>query len=511
MDSDRTGYSSGEQANGQADSQQAPEGSGEPAGGGGQGYQPGPVPVASNGSHEALVERLRGGGGFHYGSDRAITNPPNWYGFDTHQLYNGATLKNDPGTVDATGQAWMEHGASLTDLSNQLFDAVRELGHAWVGQASGAAQGAIAGIARSSESAGEAARAMGQRMTEQAAAASEVKKMPPPAEFNADQALDALLAGGPEAMTQDLKEQADTARNVKAQQVAYCNAYTAAMEDVDCSTPSFGPESLSLRPATGSGDADGAGIGGYGSGIGVGSAPTAETFGGAGSGQQVPAAGAAAGGAAAGQQPGGAGIGGGDSAGAVGAPAGPVTTTGQAPVSEGGGAGMGVAAGAGAAALATGLGVGGAKALGKGKQTASKRPGERHGGHDAQQQGSQPQDAQLHAQQQGDQVGGHATGPAAPEGSGAAANPAASQPAAGQTGQPHGAHPHAAAGGMAPAAGPVAPAGAVGGAAGGAGGSGAQDEEYSHQSYLIEPDPDELFGPGEAMAPPVIGLVDEDE
>ncbi|SDC90207.1 hypothetical protein [Actinokineospora iranica] len=69
---------------------------------------------------------------------------------------------------------------------------------------------------------------------------------------------------------------------------------------------------------------------------------------------------------------------------------------------------------------------------------------------------------------------------------------------------------HAATGGR--GGGPMGAAGGRGGAgmgagmgAGGARGQGGEDEEHSRPSYLVEADPDEVFGTDEMTAPPVIG------
>lgn len=398
---------------------------------------------------------------FDFGDDRAILNPPNWHSQESTQLYQGATTNNDPGSVDSTGQAWMDHGDELAQASGELYHAIAELGGAWVGQAAGAAQGALVGIAASSGIAGDAARTMGQRMVEQAAAAAEVKKMPAPVEFNADKAMAALLTGGPAAMTADLKAQSDAAKDVKAQQVAYFNAYTAAMAAVDSSTPSFGPESLGLKPVTGGAGASGPGMGGYampaaGAGdAGPGLSSARSSAGLAASGARTPAPGDSPLGAPA-AAPGPAAPSPGASEG------GPRNLTDSAPISATP-TGPGLGASAGAAVLGAGLGVAGARALAKGARSGSKRPGA--------------------TTMSSDQTAGAGAAPANVQGQGVAAQAAAVVP----------------------------PATPVGGAPVGAGaGSVQEDEERTHTSFLIEPDPDELFGVGEATAPPVIGLVDED-
>ena len=68
------------------------------------------------------------------GSDRAIANPPNWNAQESQQLYAGAVNNNDPGTAEATGQAWSHHGTELKQASDHLYNAISELGNAWVGR-----------------------------------------------------------------------------------------------------------------------------------------------------------------------------------------------------------------------------------------------------------------------------------------------------------------------------------------------------------------------------------------
>src|SRR5699024_7746851 len=196
---------------------------------------------------QSLVESSRSGeGNFLFGNDRAITNPPNWHSLASTDLYNSAVNDNDPSSAQADSQSWISQAKELKQVADDLYQAITELSSAWVGQGSGAAQGALAEIASAGAKSGEAARVMGERMERQAEAAAEVKKMPPPEEFDHDKALKAILAGGPAGMAADLKEQHDKAEAVKEEQVRYFNSYTSAMSEIDSSTPSFGPESIGL-------------------------------------------------------------------------------------------------------------------------------------------------------------------------------------------------------------------------------------------------------------------------
>ena len=444
--------------------------------GGGQGTS---VQMGDNGETAAIVQQARSGaGGFDYGSDRAIASPPNWASQESTQLYRGATVNNDPATAEATGQAWKSHGDELHQAANDLYNAISELGNAWIGQGAASAQGSLVGIANSSQQAGDAAHTMANRMAQQASAAAEVKKMPAPKEFDPARQTASMLAGGPAAMVADMKQQSDEAKGVHAQQVQYFNAYTQAMSDVDDSTPSFGPESLGLAPsgsisatkASSVGGGSGGIMGAFGgsslgpvgmAGGGDGTRGSfAGDFGGQAAGQvpgAVPGGDAGAGGAAPGATVG-------TNLGAAAAHATPIPTT-----SHGSGAALGIGLGLAGAGLAA---AGGKAVLGRGSKSGAK---------------------------------------ADPDGTEAAATAADSQ----QQG-------HSAAGTMAQQQGPLmnssgtigsnaSPSSMGGMGGGGAHAAGGEDEEHQRASFLIEADPDEAFGANVATAPPVIGAWGDDE
>lgn len=545
----------------------------------------GGAPLGDTSSAEAIVSQARNArDGFLFGDDRVITNPPNWAAQSSTQLYNGAVNNNDPGFADAMGQTWTGHGKDLHDAAETLYEAITQLGGVWVGEAAGAAQGALIGVANASSTAGDAARAMGKRMSEQASAAAEVKKMPPPKEFDFDKEIGRMLAGHPAAMSSaDIKAEWDSANAVQAEQQAYMDAYTNSMSQVDGSTPSFGPESIGMKPISGTNYGSGDGGGFRGSiGVGDGGPSLSAAQGGinaAAPGMNVGAPGQGAAGPFAGQP--------GTAAPVSNLAHGPLSTSGTAAVSETG-SGPGAAGAIGAAAIGAGAGIAGVRAIVKGGgRSGGKKPGERPA-EDAQ-PAAQPAEAaapigdqaQVPPQQadwQPPEVHG-ATGAAPQQASatapaswqspevgtgavtgqpGAVADPASWQPP--QAGDPSATAPQPAtqqpltegnvtSAGEAPAsdavtastdhgsaaaqplgqgqqAGQLAqgnaaamqaapPMGAMGGGApmggGGAGMAGAADVEHQQASYLIEPDPDELFGAGEAITSGVIGADDEDD
>ncbi|MBN6035092.1 WXG100 family type VII secretion target [Amycolatopsis sp. 195334CR] len=431
------------------------------------------VPLGDNSSTVDIVESARGrSDGPDMGADRAITNPPNWQAQESQQLYEGATVNNDPGTAEATSQVWSQHSKDLTQAANDLYNAISELGAAWVGQGAGAAQGTLVAIANSSSTASEAASTMSTRLAQQAAAAAEVKKMPAPKQFDPQKQTEAMLAGGPAAMVADMKAQSDAADEVKAQQVAFFNRYTQAMSEVDSATPSFGPESLGLKPFSGNGPS-GLGLTGVSGGVpSVGGASVTGPYGGysgdyAGSGAP--------------------GLGNSSSAAAPGASVSSATT--QAGYAPGQGVGVGTGVGAGAA-------------------PTRRRPPHRQAARSALGAAEAQRTARL--------AGGRALGSGNRSG--------ATKSAASETGAAAQQAPNSAASAAPQNTGVVSPGGTIGGQGappmgmGGMGGMGGahgaqaqEEEEHTHASFLIEPDPDDAFGANEATPPPVIGAWTDDE
>ena len=180
-------------------------------------------------------------GDVRYGDDRVIGDTPNWDNYTSTQLYKFATDKNSPYTADDLGRAFNDGGNSLAEAANGLLDAVTRLDSAWTGVAADTAKGALKPLAQAAGTAGTTAQLMGVRMSQQSVAATEVRKLPPAKEFDEKQSLNAMVAGGPAAMQQDLKAQKDAADAVKREQISYLNTYTSSLSAVDAQTPSFVP------------------------------------------------------------------------------------------------------------------------------------------------------------------------------------------------------------------------------------------------------------------------------
>ncbi|MEV6441178.1 hypothetical protein [Amycolatopsis sp. NPDC051716] len=446
------------------------------------------VPLGDNSASQNIVESARGrSDGFDVGDDRAIADPPNWSAQNSNQLWHAACDNNEPGTAEATGHVWAHHGTELKQASDHLYNAIAELGNAWVGKGAAGAQGALVAIANSGSQASEAAHTMSDRLHRQSTAAAAVKQMPQPVVFDPKMTMELALAGGPAALTDDQKVQFDAANDVKAQQVAMFNAYTQTMSEIDSSTPSFGPESLGMKPtashnslsfnavnsvgSTGSVDAlpgageaifasGGAGFGGHSGAFG---AQHAGVVGPNGAHGGVPAAGFGADAATLGS----------DGAGGTAAGMGG-TTTGAGHVAPAGGqSGAGnplgkIGMGLGLGGAAGGLGALASRALGAGSKSGAKKSENETTLASADGQGQSAASAQ--APQQGVVSSAGTIG--------------------GQTPPP-----------MNPGMGGMAPQGA----------QGERDDEHTHASFLIEADPDEAFGANQATPPPVIGAWSEDD
>ncbi|MFD9892140.1 hypothetical protein ACFWY9_22590 [Amycolatopsis sp. NPDC059027] len=436
------------------------------------------VPLGDNSASQDIVNAARGrSDGFEIGGDRAIGSPPNWASQDSEKLHSMAVDDNEPGTAVAIGHAWSHHGRELSQASNDLYAAISELGAVWVGEGAASAQGALVAIANSGSQASEAAHTMADRLAKQASAAEKVKNMPKGQKHDPAQGVAGALAGGPAALVVDQKGPADAAGDVKAVQVRFFNEYTKAMSEVDSSTPSFGPESLGMKPT-----ATHNSVGGFGNVGGINATTVGHGISGSGTSFGSHAAGGSGGpGGPAGHVPdsgtfatsgytGGNALASGAGVGVGGAPAAPATPA----VPTGGSTGSGVGQALGLGALGGGLGLAGGRALSQGSKSGAKSESDTSAAA-AENQGAGQSAASAGAPQQGvvssaGTIGGQATPPG------------------------------------------MNPMGGMGGMGGAHGAHAEQDEEHTHASFLIEPDPDDTFGANEATPPPVIGAwSDEDD
>jgi hypothetical protein len=411
------------------------------------------------------------------GEDRVIGDVPNWNGYTSQQLYDFATKNNVPSSADTLGRSFNDGGNRLAEAANGLFEAVTAIQGAWTGVASDSARAALAPLAAAAGQAGRTAQMMGVQMSRQSVAATEVRKLPPPQEFDQQQALQAAVTGGPAALQADLRAQREASDAVKREQITYLETFTQTMSAVDEQTPSFVPpptgninpgaggsgsinRELVQIPGTGSGGSGGGGVGGIGSG-GIGSGGSGGSGGGGGGGNLS------------------------------------VDYVGAVPDSSGGG----------------GFGPGGSGNPGDlsipgthpGTSTAGYNPGT-----PPTTTGTPPSFGQGGSGPVTSTGGGGFSnfGPPVTGGAGlgAGAGGASAGAGAGSGQAPAGPRGMAGPGGLASAGGVGrGGAGSGGMGAGGRRAEGEDDDEHSRPSYLIEGDPDSAFGNDQLSAPSVIG------
>ncbi len=395
------------------------------------------------------------------GDDRAIGDTPYWDGYTSTALHQAATVDNDPTTADNLGRAFNDGGNNLAEAANALYEAVHALDGAWSGVAADSAKAALSPLAQAAGVAGQTAQLMGVQMSQQSVAATEVRKLPPPKEFDRDQALNAMLTGGPEAMQADIKAQKDAADAVKREQVSYLNAYTQALVAVDEQTPSFVPP----KERIGGGGGGGGGYSGGSVAIPGTNDPSLYQHGGGTT---------------------------------TGAPTGPYTG-GLAPGSEHGFLnGDGSTDQSGYTPVPGGLGTGGLGTGASGYNPSPTTPSPTSFG-----PGGLPGGGPA-SNVPGAGAGGFGAGFGSFGGGAGGAGGAAGGPGSGNAGGPRG----------------VAPGGMAAGGRGGAGGGGMagaprgkgdreEDQEHDRPAYLVEGDPESTFGSDQLTAPAVIGGDDE--
>lgn len=172
--------------------------------------------------------------------DHAVVDPPFWAGMDQHALYNAATRRNDPGTVDALGQQFTQNGNELATAANELNEALTALDANWEGRAASTARGSIQPLADHAGQMGMSAQLMGTSLSQQSVAASDVQRLPPPQEFDAAKALQhnkEVDANGGQPI--DINAETSKANANKAEQVRFLTEYTNAMSAADKQMPVF--------------------------------------------------------------------------------------------------------------------------------------------------------------------------------------------------------------------------------------------------------------------------------
>lgn len=454
----------------------------------------------------------------------------NYMSISHQDLYDMVNTNLNSGQVGDGGKSWNSISNSLVTVSNTLSKASQATESTWTGTAADAARSFHSGVAAWTGSTSDSAQLASDTMYDQSVAAQSVQgQVPKPVRYSfTDELKDFLTAPNPVAgmntINQKLAQQ-QAAHEQAAHAVASYDqqlGQTAGKLPALAPPPTFNPNGGGSTGGTGG--AGGVGLGGSGGGGGV-PAPGGGAGGSGGVGGAGAGGGAGGGGGRVTPTPivGGGGSGGGGGTGGAGGGGGVGVGGGGGTVTGGGGAGGGGGlptpggttgqsfGGGGGGAVAPGLpgpgGAGGGGAGGPGG--AGMVPGMPMGGFGGFGGGG---DETYRGGFGGGRVGGAggfggAGGGAFGPGSGAGGD--ASSAAAG------GARSAAGAAAAEEAAMGRGVAGARGGAMGeegmagpmgaGRGQRGGEDEEHRRASFLVESDPDSIFGTDERTAPPVIG------
>ncbi|MFE9745313.1 hypothetical protein ACFYOT_10445 [Saccharothrix saharensis] len=415
------------------------------------------------------------------------TAPPepgvDYLGISHRELHDGVHVGGDPGRVGEHGDLWTSLGNELVEFNDAIVKAIADSEPDWTGKAGDQARRAMADLARKAGETAVAAQMAGTLFAQQSRALATARATVPPPP---DEPFDVAAANrrlmtitDPIALaTQAAADRAEFARQQEEHRQAAraVEVYDRTVAQTAAAQPAFAPPPAAPprgEPAPGQ--------------------PPGGVPGGRAAVPPPPAVGDATGVAAAGSE---------------GVAAGGTTSTsgnGSSLLTPGGrdGAPGGPTGGAGPASPAAGvLGVPGS------------RPGTGRGGSGAGRGGvggsgagrSGPGGSRGSAG-----AGGRVPGGAGSPGSGLPGGPGTGVrgPGGGGSGVrgPGGAHGEAVGRGGRPGG-----AGLVAGPVGGpATGRGEEDTEHQTPSYLLEPDPEALFGGGEATAPPVIGDWSDDD
>ncbi|MEV8442865.1 hypothetical protein AB0425_36265 [Actinosynnema sp. NPDC051121] len=408
----------------------------------------------------------------------------------THQeLHDGVHVGGDPGIVGEHGDLWTQLGNELVEFNDAIVKAIADSEPDWTGKAGDQARQAMAGLAQKAGETAVAAQLAGTLFAQQSRALSTARANvpPPPAEpFDVDAANRRLMTTtDPVALV--MRAAADRAEFLRQQEehrqaADAVEKYDRTVAQTAAAQPAFAPPPAAPVPPAAPTPPEGrptpvapgqvpggrAAVPDAGDATDPASA-TSDTGGttGAGttnaSGTGTPAPGGVGG-------TGGLGVTG--TSGLAGVP-------GPGRVGSGGGDGPDRGAGSGGGAGFGGAaGFGGGTGSGRGAGTGGgAKPGAGFGG-----------------------LGGARGQVGGVPGSESRGGPGSAVRGLGGAGGTHG--EGVGRGGRPAGAGPGVAGGPVGGPAAG---RGEEDVEHQSPSYLLEPDPEALFGNGEATAPPVIG------
>lgn len=140
--------------------------------------------------------------------------PVNWAGMSHPQLYYAAMADSEPAVAYERGRDWAALGADMVEQARVLAARIAATEAGWQGAAGESVRAATLALTEWCGDAGASALAVGECVTEQAAAVEATRmRMPEPVDFDWDAVLGSFAgAGDPVAAVSDLREPSERAR-----------------------------------------------------------------------------------------------------------------------------------------------------------------------------------------------------------------------------------------------------------------------------------------------------------
>lgn len=172
------------------------------------------------------------------GTDRRLTDEPNWAMFSSTELHAMATAGNDPAVGHDLARTWTVLGNRIGELGDRLLGAQAKLHGSWSGQDADVAGRAVSSTARYAGDTGRAAQFMGTRIGDEAYAAEAAKRLMPPAE-EVDPATELETTLTTDPVPGDVASKAELARSTKEAQIRVLSSFHGSSVEVDGATPVF--------------------------------------------------------------------------------------------------------------------------------------------------------------------------------------------------------------------------------------------------------------------------------
>lgn len=166
----------------------------------------------------------------------------NYQRFSHEQLHSMVNNSIDPAGLFDMGDSWTKVGNGYADTANTIVSTVGASESSWQGTAGDAARSALTQTSSWLGTAGQGAQAAGNHLYIQSQAASNAKhSVPPPTNFNLDNAINKLRFGDVSAFQQAVAQQAQAAEDQRQQAIQAVQSYDTTLGHTSGAMPAFTP------------------------------------------------------------------------------------------------------------------------------------------------------------------------------------------------------------------------------------------------------------------------------